>query len=222
LKIVVFMNGDRGYAVLGALTAPHLGYDVIGVPDKDVNAPEFIDTMIKYQPDLFIVAGYSRIFKKNLLSVPKLGTWNCHAGPVPEYRGGSPLNWQIIDGADWIGLSVLQMDEGIDTGPVLQTATFPLGSTQTIKDAHDLANKTFPLMILKLLEIVETAGEVVGLTQPDSDAYRKQRSDRDGEISFLWPAEKIHNYVRALTHPYPGAWFMRHGRKIRIWSTSVE
>lgn len=212
------MNGRRGVNIFEALK----GHEVIAIPDRDVNDPDFVYFMKDYYPDLFIVGGYSRIFKKPLLDVPRLGTWNCHAGPVPEYRGGSPLNWQIIDGKDKIGLSVLRMDEGIDTGPVLQTATFDLPRDKTIKDAHDMADKVFPMMILDLLGKQIRDGEVMGLRQPESSAYRKQRNDAMGEIDWNWTAERLENFVRALTHPYPGAWFMRHGKKMRVWSVSTE
>ena len=210
------MNGERGHKMFWALQGA--GHNVVGVPDMDVNAATFIKSMRDWDTDLFVVAGYPRIFKKELLGVPKLGTWNCHAGPVPEYRGGSPLNWQIIDGKEDITISLLRMDEGIDTGPVIDTRTFYLGKDETIKDAHDYANTMFTHMVLAALRF----GAIKVFPQPKSMAYRKQRSDNDGEINMAWSVERIHNFVRALTHPYQGAWLIRNGKKIRVWSTSTE
>ena len=215
MRIVLFYNGDRGHWVSNAIYAA--GFEAKHVQDRDVNDPEFVEYMKESEVDLFIVAGYSRIFKADILSVPRLGTWNCHAGPVPEYRGGSPLNWQIINGRKMLEVSLIEMDEGIDTGPVIDKMRFKLDRDETIVDAHCKANERFGWMIQKALKY-----GVDPKPQPESDAYKPQRNDDMGEIDFKWSVERIHNFVRALTHPYPGAWFQLDGRRIRIWSASLD
>lgn len=187
--------------------------------NEDVNAPEFIAEMRVLEPNLFLVAGYPRIFGKQLLSVPQCGAWNCHGGPVPEYRGGSPLNWQIIDGKDVIGVTLMKMDEGLDTGPVIAEHWFHLGRNETIAAAHRIANTAFAMMVGNALANFPPSSK----PQPASDAYRPQRTDADGMIDWSWDAKRIHDFVRALTHPYPGAWFPARNRtKVRLWSTSLE
>jgi len=215
LNIILFMNGKRGEMVLNALHVQ--GYNTYAVPDTDVNDPKFIEDVKTYKPDLFIVAGYSRIFKKDLLMVPKMGTWNCHAGPVPDYRGGSPLNWQIIDGKDVLGVTLLKMDAGIDTGPVLLERQFRLAPHETIADAHKKANTLFCMMVLQALR-----EKPKPKPQPKEGTQRKQRNDDMGEIDLSWDGERIVNFVRALTHPYPGAWIEKDGKRIRIWSASTD
>jgi len=217
LRIVLFHAGMRGACVRDALVgAGYRVHEVQGV--KDVNGAAFLDEMRKLEPSLFVVAGYPIIFKRPLLDIPKYGSWNCHAGPVPEYRGGSPLNWQIIDGRETIDVSLLYMDEGIDTGAIIAQMSGPLKPEETIADAHRMANAWFPTMVLDSLKLL--LSDSLGMSlQPESDAYRRQRSDDDGEIDLSWDSKRIRNFIRALTHPYPGAWVRAgDGEKIRIWT----
>jgi methionyl-tRNA formyltransferase len=209
----LFTNSARGGHVHRALHS--FGFDIDRFGEMDVRDPKIIASLEGY--DLFIVAGYPRIFPKKLLESPKHGTWNCHAGPVPEYRGGSPLNWQIIDGKEDMGISLLQMDEGIDTGPVLNTRSFRLHPHQTIADAHEIANPLFGEMVVECL-----SRPLRPKKQVKSGAYRRQRNDAMGELDPSWDAERQHNFIRALTHPYPGAWMLRGGKRIRIWRSSID
>ena len=168
--------------------------------------------------DLLIVAGWPEILKPEGFEAPKFGTWNCHAGPVPEYRGGSPLNWQIIDGRTVLEVSLLKMDEGIDTGPVINISQIDLYPTDTVKHAHEKADWAFRAMVEAALRNFPPATE----PQPESDAYRPQRTDDMGEIDLTWGPERIHDFVRALTRPYPGAWIDFDGKRLRIWETSLD
>ena len=218
-RIVLFGKGERLEAVCKRIEHRH-GIIAKYVPPVDVNEPGFVDAMAKLEPNLFIVAGWPHRFKPTILAVPKHGVWNCHGGPVPEYRGGSPLNWQMIDGKTEFGVTLLKMDEGLDTGPVIDEERFEqVLDTATIADAHVVANICFAEMVLRALDDFPPK-----LTQqPESKVYRRQRTDADGEIDFSWDGKRIHDFVRALTHPYPGAWFTaKDGSKVRIWSSSLE
>ena len=112
--------------------------------------------MQKFEPELFIVAGFSEIFEEKLLDLPKFGTLNLHGGPLPKYRGGSPLNWQMINDEPDITISIIQMDKGIDTGDVLGEKTFSYSDEETIVDIHRKANKHFSLLALsfRALEMI--------------------------------------------------------------------
>jgi len=217
LNIVLFSNGRRGEVVHGALCQAG-NTPVAWVDDsQNVNDPEFMVMLANLEPGLFIVAGFPQIFRKELIDIPVFGVWNCHAGP-PGFAGGSPLNWQIIEGREKIGISLLRMDEGIDTGPVIASETFHLYSYETIADAHKKANKAFAGMVLGALRDFPPAE-----TPQETVVYHKQRRDEDGEIDFSWPASRIRDFVRALSSPYPGAWFRAgDGKKVRIWSASAH
>jgi len=240
-RIVVFYNGERGKVVATALESE--GHKII-----DAFTPKTFPSaarLRKLRPQLSVVAGFPLRFSKELIEVPTYGTINCHAGPVPSYRGGSPLNWQIINGAERIWVSVLQMDEGLDTGPVLSTTSFFLDKNETIADAHRYANIAFAEIVISVVWLIEhdpryldaqsqthpsPAPPKFYLKSTPQSFYKKlqkpktwpQRNDDMGEIDPAWPARRIHNFVRALAHPYPGAWIKgSDGKRVRIWETSI-
>ena len=240
-RIVLFHNGERGKVVATALEEG--GHTII-----DTFTPRTFPSVArlrKLKPRLSVVAGFPLRFSAEMIAVPELGTINCHAGPVPSYRGGSPLNWQIINGAERIWVSVLQMDEGLDTGPVLSTTSFYLGPDETIADAHRKANIAFAEAVTSVVWLMENDQVHLearqqnhpepapprfyskGTPQSFYKALQKpktwpQRNDDMGQIDSTWPAKRIHNFVRALTHPYPGAWIKgSDGKRVRVWETSI-
>lgn len=238
--LVFFLNGDRGLAVLEKVI--HTGHGVrqvyasgrqdqlkrtaeycrrLGVRmagANNVNAPEFVSELGSINPRLLVVAGYSTIFRRPLLDTAKSGAINLHAGRLPEYRGGSPLNWQIINGEPEAGLSVIQMDEGIDTGEVLAEARMPIAPDDTIADLHERANGLFPALVLDVLTALDT-GDVNRGAQDESRArYWHQRNDEDGRIGWATSTTRqVLDLVRAVTRPYPGAFFEHDSRRIRVY-----
>ncbi|RJF76799.1 hypothetical protein D3877_28355 [Azospirillum cavernae] len=243
VRLCVFMNGDRGLAVCNALVAAGIDIDAVYLPAamlkkevvvaplarlgltvvgiENVNDPAFIDSVAARRPDIFAVAGFSTIFSTDLLAIPRLGTLNLHAGRLPQYRGGSPLNWQIINGESEAGLSVIRMDAGIDTGNVMAAGLIPIHIDDTIADVHAKANAAFPALVLDAIHRM-TAGSP-GERQDDRLAgYWHQRNDGDGRI--VWErlnARAVHDLVRAITRPYNGAYCYLGDRMVRVFRTSL-
>jgi len=239
--IHVFLNGYRGLPVVDALHDGGHRIDSIVVPEgrqvaglrercdegriraqevRDVNDVGFLDRLRAADPILFVVAGFSAIFKPALIDLPRLGTINLHAGPLPRYRGGSPLNWQLINGESTAGISVIRMDARIDSGPVLAEESFPIRSSDTIADLHREANRRFPQLVLDAIAALEcNAGRV----QDDGAAcYWHQRADADGRLDIArLSAIEVDRMVRALTRPYPGAFVHAGGRKVRVFAARV-
>jgi methionyl-tRNA formyltransferase len=239
-RIVLFLNGARGEAVLEALIGARHGVTAVVTPTampsagsqrtledhgaahlvrKNVNDAAVIAELASFAPDLFVVAGFSTILTEPVFSLPKLGTINLHAGRLPKYRGGSPLNWQLINGEQEIGTSVLQVDAGIDTGAVLAEAAFPLGDRDTIADLHERANTLFPELVLKCVAGLED-GTLVPRVQDEASAeYWHQRNDLDGHIDFRSStAVQADRMIRALTRPYRGAWSLYNGTRVRLFA----
>jgi methionyl-tRNA formyltransferase len=188
----------------------------------DVNSEAFVQPMMQLKPALAIIAGFSTIFKKKLYSVPKFGTINLHGGRLPKYRGGSPLNWQIINGEKSVGISILQVDDGIDSGDLLAEGNIDLDRDGTIADAHKRANELFPQLMLGVIAELDKA-HVKRTKQNEKEAeYWHQRSEQDGRVRFdCLTGEQVHNLVRGITRPYPGAFAFYGGRKVWIWRTSI-
>jgi methionyl-tRNA formyltransferase len=244
LRIVLFLNGDRGLRVLKALaregndtvvavvTPP--GFDTtrladasvspIGVhlPIANVNSPAAHDTLRLLAPDVFVVGGYSTILTPSTLELPTWGTLNLHAGRLPDYRGGSPLNWQILNGESHAGVSVIKADAGIDTGPIMTHDLVPIGPLDTIAELHEEVNRRFPGLVLAALRAIE-AGAAPPRPQDNAGAvYWHQRNDDDGRLRFAeQTADAVDRMIRALSRPYPGAWAMVGESRVRLFRAEV-
>ena len=205
MKIVIFYtNWDRGHPIEIALT--EAGHSV------DANPLLIRTTLLTLDEyDLAVVAGSDYILTEKEIAKPKFGTVNCHAGKLPEYRGGSPLNWAIINGEKTVTATVLQMDRGIDTGNILRETTTPLGAHATISDLHAVVNLASPKMVLEVVEGLSAEAPVTPrLQSTDSPRYWPQRTAADSEITLDMPPAQVYNKVRACRDPYPA--FIRLGK----------
>jgi len=248
MKIVYFGNNIRGVKCLSAVC--EAGHQVAGVvvhrgavggsgptsvyarakelsiptygPEK-VNAPDFIEQVRQIAPDLMILSGYTQILRKTLLSIPRLGTINLHGGRLPDYRGGSPINWQIINGETQGACSILYADEGIDTGDILATKTYAIGPDETAGEVTAKTLELFPPMLVDVL--AQIASGTATATQQDRQAgcYYCQRRPQDGQIFWhRMTATQVHNLVRALNGPgLPGAFTYLAGKKYVICRTRL-
>ncbi len=241
--IVIYLNGERGLVTLEAVVGAGHGVMAAVVPERlrdskvarraartgvavepvaKVNDPAFVSSLKARKPRLGLIGGYSTIFKKPLIEAPEFGTINLHGGRLPEYRGGSPLNWQIINGETIAGISVIRVDEGIDSGPVLAGAEFPISPDDAIADLHAKANALFPGLVLQVLDGFDK-GTLVERRQDESRArYWRQRKPADGWIDWNgMTAPKVRDLVRAITRPYPGAFTDWQGERLRVFAARV-
>lgn len=152
--------------------------------------------------DLNIFCGFPYIIKKNIFNLSKYGSLNLHAGKLPNYRGGSPLNWQIINGEKKIWISVIKMSRRLDAGDIVEEAWFKLLKKDDIYSVHKKCNKIFPkityLSILKIIKNIKFKKQ-----EKIKIRYFKQRSFNDGKINWKEKdANQVFNFVRALTTPY--------------------
>jgi len=198
----------------------------LGIPSFEVenlNAPDALMHVRKLGADLAVFAGFSQIARKAFLDLFPRGCVNLHAGKLPEYRGSSPLNWALINGEQEFALSIIQVDEGVDTGDVLGEQTFPIGPNDTIADLHRISNTAFPSLLVKVLSQMRD-GSCIQRPQPFAGArYFPMRFPDDGLILWdLQSAKEIHNRIRALTIPYPGAFSFYGSRKVTLFSSELS
>lgn len=243
-NIIVFLNGARGVKVIeelisnghGILTTvipPKKHFDIVQkeikknglncIRPENINDKNVIFNLKKLNPELFIVAGFSTILKSDLINLPAKGTINLHAGRLPEYRGGSPLNWQIINGETKATITIIKIDQGIDTGEILQEQEILIDKSTDINDLHNKANKLFPKLTINVINQIETLGKLSGRSQDCKNAtYWHQRNENDGHIDFeKLNTIQVSQLVRALTTPYPGAWAFLKKKKVRIYKTEI-
>lgn len=239
MRIVFAGNKERGILCLRALLAA--GHAIVGVvahpgvdgpgsvaeaarglglplfqPD-DVNDPQVVSALRGLKPELLVLAGYSPILRRGLIGLAPHGAVNLHAGELPRYRGSSPLNWALMNGEREFTLSIIRVDEGVDSGDVLCERTFPIGGDDTIADLHRIANATFPDLLVEVVGAI-AAGTAPGRSQDAALAeYWPLRFPDDGLILWdLLTAAQVHNRIRALTDPYPGAFTYFEGRRVKL------
>lgn len=236
LKIILFLNSNRGIIltqylikkkivplkafvhketnieILKNLKILNINFEKFSQSESDY----FFNEIKKQRIDLFIVSGFPTILKHSFFNLPRLGTINLHAGYLPDYRGGSPLNWQIINGEKKIGISIVKMNQKIDQGNILVRRKFALKLSEDISDAHKKANYHFTQNIIKAITMLINNDK--GIVQKSNQGvYYHQRSDEDGLIDWKRKSFEIINFIRALTHPYPGAFTFFNKKRVRIF-----
>ena len=231
IKICFFFNGKRGLDVYShlkkkkdfkiqktflskrflnkSILSKIENYSIINSINSKIIKENLITT------DISIVVGFPYIFTEALLQMPKLGTINCHAGTLPKYRGGSPLNWQIINGEKKFGITTIKMNKGIDQGKIIKEKFFLLKKNYNINDLHKIVNKNFPKLVFDSIQKLSRGDKLE--SQSKSSSYFKQRTAKDSFIKFeKLTFNEINNHIRALKKPYPEAYFIYKKKKIII------
>lgn len=183
-----------------------------------VRQTEFIDTLRSLGPDIIVVAAYGQILPKEVLTLPKFGCINIHASLLPKYRGAAPINWAIIRGEKETGITIIQMDEGMDTGAILMQEALAIGPADTAGILTERLSLLGSRLIVDALRLIETGG-LRPVPQDHSKAtLAPLLKKEDGLIDWGMSAEEIHNRVRGLS-PWPSAYTYLDGRMIKILET---
>lgn len=190
---------------------------------KNVNSSEFLIELKKIKPDLMVLSGYNQILKREILAFPPKGTINLHGGYLPKYRGGSPINWQIINGETVGACAIIYVDEGIDTGDILAQETYPIGLDDTAGEITEKTLNIFPRLLIEVVNQIKS-GAVKPIKQDLAlGSYYCKRYPDDGRI--VWDkmtAQDVHNLVRGLNGPsLQGAFTFLRDQEIIIWRTKL-
>ena len=187
-------------------------------PD-DPNAPDIVAQVRAAAPDFLFSFYYRLMLKRELLLVPTRGAYNMHGSLLPKYRGRVPVNWAIIHGESETGASLHAMSEKPDRGAIVIQKAVPIGGDDTAQQVFDRITDAAAAALDSTLPAL-VAGSAPHLPQkPGEGSYFGGRKPEDGRIDFGWPALRIHNFVRALTRPYPGAFADVGGRRLVLWRT---
>jgi methionyl-tRNA formyltransferase len=225
---------ETDFAVEAVLTQPDRprgrGQQVASSPVKDwaldagvhVYQPEKIRSDSAYeffkrlQPDAVVIIAYGQIIPPRLIELPRLGWVNLHASLLPAYRGAAPVNWAIVNGEMSTGLTTMQIDAGLDSGPILLQRALDIGADETAPElAQRLAEAGAPLMIETLRKL--DRGEIVPVIQDHTQATLAPRLKKeDGRINWWHTAAHIYNRIRGL-EPWPGAFTTFRGRLCHVW-----
>jgi methionyl-tRNA formyltransferase len=188
-------------------------------PDK-IRTPEFLATLKELNPDLIVVTAYGRILPASILELPPLGCINIHGSLLPRHRGAAPIQWAVIEGDEEAGVTIMQMDEGMDTGDMLLPAAIKVDPDET---AGTLFEKLSLLGGEALLEALARfkKGELPPIRQDHSLATEAPPLKKeDGLIDWSRPAARLHCLVRGLD-PWPTAYSFLDGRRFRFFSPEL-
>jgi methionyl-tRNA formyltransferase len=170
--------------------------------------------------DAAVVAAYGLILPKPILAAPRLGCFNIHASLLPRWRGAAPIQRALLAGDAETGITIMQMDEGLDTGPMLLKEAVPIGPETTASQLHDRLAELGARMIVATLDAAET-GRLTPEPQPAEGATYAPKLQRDeGRIDWRRPASEIERMVRAL-NPWPGVSFEAAGERLKLLSAEM-
>ena len=165
-----------------------------------------VDQLAALEPDLLLVAAYGLILPQSVLDIPRLGAVNVHASLLPEYRGAAPIHRAIIDGKHVTGITIMQMEAGLDTGDILLQRSRAIGIHDTAQSLHDELAEMGGRLLVDALAKMSTGG-LVRIPQDHSRAtYASKLSKEEGRIDWNRPVLDVHNRIRGL-FPWPGSWF---------------
>jgi methionyl-tRNA formyltransferase len=186
------------------------------------NNNDLKSTIQEFSPDIFVVNGYYKIISKEILDLVPFGFIGIHGSLLPAYRGGSPLVWAILLGDSYSGISLFHFDEGIDSGDIIAQKRFEIGKNDTIAKVLDTVEKLSIDIIDENFNKILSGKSKRIKQKVSSSTYSAMRQPADGKIDWGFPAKNIHDFIRAQTKPYPGAFcFSKTGEKIIIWKSSV-
>lgn len=193
-----------------------------GIPvfqPERVRRPEAMEELKKVQADLGVVVAFGQILPQELLDLPTHGCFNVHASLLPMYRGASPINHVILAGEKKSGVTIMQMDAGIDTGDILLQEETELAPDETAETLSERLSRMGAALIVKAIEKLQ-AGTLTPVPQEGESCYAGMLKKEMGLIDWKLPAEELDRRIRGLK-PWPGTFTFRAGKKLIIGSAEV-
>ena len=241
IRITLFTNNLRGISCLKYLINKKVQITNIVISKKNLNPKVIVflnKNKIKFiniknlksekvlkildKTELGLICGFPHIFKEFQFNIPKYGLINLHAGKLPKYRGGCPLNWQIINNEKYFGISVIKIDKGIDTGDIIFEKKFKLLNKYKIEDLHRIANNFFPRLLYKSIFRIISGKKLKKQDERKANYYRQRRR----EDSLINPSDitfkKLTLLLRAMSNSYPSPYVIHNNKKIIIKKIKIS
>lgn len=173
-----------------------------------------------YQPELMVVVAYGLILPRAVLETPALGCVNVHASLLPKYRGASPIQAAVLNGDKTSGVTIMQMDEGLDTGDMILKRECNIGAQDTAADLHDALSTMGASAIVDAVHLLESKQATFEKQDDTKASYAGKITKEDALIDWSKPAATIHQQIRAY-HPWPVAYSSLNDQVIRIWQAEL-
>jgi methionyl-tRNA formyltransferase len=186
-----------------------------------INEPDVANILAEYEIDWLFIIGWSQIASAELISIPRMGIIGAHPTLLPIGRGRAAVPWAIIKGLDKTGVTFFKMNEGVDTGEILDQIEIPISKNENATSLYDKVNAAHVDLIKQIFpKLIE--GTIVGIKQDETLAsYWEGRTPADGELNSSMSVLEVDRLVRATTRPYPGTFIITdYGKRLVIWEGS--
>ena len=181
---------------------------------KTLKDPEVVEQIKELQPDLIVVVAYGRILPAEVLTIPPLGCVNMHVSLLPKYRGAAPIQWAVINGERNTGVTIMQMDEGLDTGPIIAQQKVGITQDATSGEVFELVSGIGARLLNDTIHSI-AKGEARSVPQGEGATYAPPLNKEMAKMDFTKPAKELHNLVCGC-NPWPLAWFTYKGKRIKV------
>lgn len=238
VKVLTELAQDTRFEILGVVTRPDrptgrglcpspppVGVEAkrLGLPvwqPERVNSPDFVNFLRSLECDAIVVAAYGQILKREILSLPPFGCLNVHASLLPKYRGPDPIRWTILNGDEVTGVTIMLMDEGVDTGPILAQQPVPVAPDDTYLSLVERLGTTGGKLLCETLPAWRS-GKVIPRPQEGEPSYAPFVEKEKARILWESPSWYIVRQVRAF-FPSPGAYTFFKGKRLKVLGASWE
>ena len=200
-------------------SAVHLAAEKLGIPVCHPKSLRDLDTQadfLAHEAELGVVVAYGLILPRAILDAPTHGCLNVHASLLPHWRGAAPIQRAILAGDSVTGVTIMRMEEGLDTGPMLATARVPIED----KTAGELTDELAEIGAALLVETVADLDHLEAKPQPTGATYAEKIAKLEARLDWDKPAERLEREVRAFA-PFPGSWFEFDGERIKVLRARV-
>ena len=195
-----------------------LKYEIPVFQPQKIREAECVEQLRTYGADIFIVAAFGQILSEEILKMPKYGCVNIHASLLPKYRGAAPIQWVILNGESETGITIMQMDVGLDTGDMLLKCVVPIDAKETGESLHDKLSEVGAKLIVEALPKIEK-GELIPRKQDETQAnYVGMIKKSLGHIDWSKEAVEIDRLVRGL-NSWPSAYTYYNKKTLKIWES---
>jgi methionyl-tRNA formyltransferase len=247
MKIFLFLGSRRGHAVLNKLIAAKA--DICGILclvedpheeqyhpkvsaiakehaiplfySSDVKSSEYSKVLQQVKPDIAFAIGWRYLITKAAYDIPPKGTLIIHDSLLPTYRGFAPMNWAIINGEKKTGVTLFHIAEGVDCGPIVDQLATDITMQDTAKTVDEKIIKLYEEIVIKNLPALQQENHNATPQNEALASYTCKRTPEDGEINWQLTAIQIYNFIRGLTHPFPGAYTSLRGKRVLIWAAEL-
>lgn len=214
-------KGRGGAMAMSAVKECAIKHGLTVLQPVKAREESFVEELRTYNPDVIVVVAFGQLLPDSILHMPEYGCINVHASLLPKYRGASPIQWAVLDGCEYSGVTTMQMDEGLDTGDILETAKVKLDEKETGGSLFDRLSVVGAKLLVETLKKAES-GELHPVKQDENEAtYVKMLNKSFGLLDFTKKPEVLERMVRGL-NPWPSAFTHIEGKLLKIWDASVE